>query len=169
MSAEKIKSLHNAAYDAFQRNDFAAYTVNIKKLLDFTVLILPGNYGDVVHIDHVYRGLFALRSGDVAEARVELLKAGIPPPAAATKTFGPNFMLARELLKIDEREPVLDYCRLVKNFWWILPLRIQFLSRWIREIKAGKNPDFAANLYYGMGMDLERVMRDYPRFDKQLG
>lgn len=72
---------------------------------------------------------------------------------------------ARELLKIGEGEPVQDGYQLIKRFWSVVPMRIQFLNKWIREIKAGNIPDFAANLYHGMGFDYQRVMRDYPRFE----
>ena len=158
----KLSLFRNAVYDAFQADDRTTYEELVRKLLDFTALVSHGHYGDVVHIDHVYLGLFALRRENIPLARLELLKAGMPPAGGVIRSFGPNFLLARELLRRGERQPVLDFCQRIKQFW-LLPLRLYYMSGWVREIKAGKIPEFGIHLYYGMAADYFRVIRDYTR------
>ena len=162
MDQEKLIAYGNAVYDAYQRDDWQSYTEVMRNYQDYVILVCFPLYGDVVHIDHVYRGLFALREGDIKLARLELLKAGRPPAGTVISSFGPNCLLARELLKVGERQPVLDFLQYCKAFW-LLPLRLLHLPKWERTIRRGGIPDFGGNLYYGLGYDLERVRGDIRR------
>ena len=162
MDQEKVIAYGNAAYDAYQRDDRETYAEVMRNYQDYVILVCFPLYGDVVHIDHVYRGLFALRDRDTKLARLELLKAGRPPAGTLIKFFGPNCLLASELLKLGERKPVLDFLVYCKAFW-LLPVRVFHLPQWISTIKRGEMPDFGRNLRVGLTLDREPLRRDYPR------
>jgi len=53
--------------------------------------------------------------------------------------------LANELLEKGERDAVLEYLTLCKNFW---KMGSSKLDAWINIIRAGGKPDFGANLLY---------------------
>jgi hypothetical protein len=55
--------------------------------------------------------------------------------------------LAKELLEKGEREVVLEYFELCKNFWTGTNQH-QKLDQWAGEVKKGRIPDFGANLVY---------------------
>ena len=160
MSKETLYAFSNAVYEAYQGDDREKYTKAMRNYQDWVILASPPMYGDVVHIDHLYRGLFALQDGKIKLARLELLKAGRPPAGAVISSFGPNCLLARELLKVGEQQPVLDFLQWCKAFW-LLPVRLLHLPKWERTIRRGGIPDFGGSLYYGLGYDLERVRGDY--------
>lgn len=60
-------------------------------------------------------------------------------------SFGPNMLLAKELLEKGERETVLEYFKLCGKFW---DLGEEKLAEWSELVKQGKTPDFGANLKY---------------------
>jgi hypothetical protein len=60
-------------------------------------------------------------------------------------SFGPNVSLAKDLLEKGERDAVIQYLELCRKFWKMDNGR---LDQWIKEIKAGKVPQFGANLVY---------------------
>lgn len=107
------------------------------------VLAQSGSDGDQVHQGHLILGRIALRAGDMAKAREHLLAAGKTPGSPALNSFGPNMLLAKELLEKGEREGVLEYFRLCGSFW-----KKDKLDAWAREVRAGEIPDFGANLEY---------------------
>jgi len=60
-------------------------------------------------------------------------------------SFGPNMSLARDLLEQGERDVVLQYFDLCRNFW---KMGQDQLDHWTKDVKAGNMPDFGANLVY---------------------
>lgn len=118
------------------------------------------NYGNAIHTGHSVRGLVALAKGDVNAARQHLRLAGKTPGSPQLDTFGPDFMLAREMLRRGERESVLEYLDLVAKFWAQESERSEarrraagleertrsydehaaLLAQWKRDITAGKIP-----------------------------
>lgn len=90
-------------------------------------------------------GRIALKEGKTEEAKQHLIAAGKSPGSPTMDTFGPNMSLARDLLKMGERDVVLQYFELCRAFW-----KDDFgkLNEWSRDVKAGKIPDFGANLVY---------------------
>ena len=60
-------------------------------------------------------------------------------------SFGPNMSLAQDLLTKGERDVVLEYFELCRHFWKMENGR---LTKWGQEVKAGRIPDFGANLVY---------------------
>jgi TonB family protein len=103
------------------------------------------NDGNAVHDGNMVRGLVALRSGNVEQAAKDLVEAGKTKGSPQLNSFGPNMTLASELLAKGERDAVLEYLSLCKNFWKLGDAR---LDAWIDLIKSGGKPDFGANLVY---------------------
>lgn len=102
-----------------------------------------GTDGNALHHGYIVLGRVALREGDLKKAGSYLLEAGKSPGSANLDSFGPNMQLARELLEKGQREVVLQYLELCGRFW-----KRDLLTTWTADIKAGKIPDFGANLDY---------------------
>lgn len=103
------------------------------------------NYNNAVHKAHVALGLVSLQQGDRASAVRELLEAGRVEESAVLVSFGPNMLLARELVSVGERQAVLDYLSLCRRFWRLGRTRLRV---WSKRIASGEAPDFGPNLLY---------------------
>ena len=103
------------------------------------------NYGNAVHVANLVLGRIAFSSGDVAEAGRLLLEAGRTPGSPQLNSFGPNMLLAKELLAKGEREAVVQYFDLCANFWRD---RQGMLSQWKAAVQKGVEPKFGPNLDY---------------------
>jgi hypothetical protein len=103
------------------------------------------NYGNAVHKGHLILGRVALRDGDLAAARSELLLAGGTPGSPQLDSFGPNMTLARELLEVGEKAVVLEYFELCRRFWVTGSAR---LAQWSVAVQDSQVPEFGANLRY---------------------
>lgn len=72
----------------------------------------------VYHRAHIVLGRLALRRGDRASAKEHLLEsAHICKASGVLSTFGPDQMLAKELLLIGERATVIQYFAKTEVFW----------------------------------------------------
>ena len=106
------------------------------------------NYGNVIHNNHQVLGLLRLQEGKREEAIQMLLAAGRTPGSPQLDSFGPRMVLARELLQMGEREPVLQYLELVALFWTKKSTQFpevgleneRLVKQWKTDIKAGKLP-----------------------------
>src|SRR5438034_904853 len=67
------------------------------------------NYGNVVDAMNQVLGRAALRQGNRDEARRALLAAGATPGSPQLNSYGPTFVLAREMLGKGEKDVVLQY------------------------------------------------------------
>ncbi len=103
------------------------------------------NHGNAVHHGHLVLGRIALATGDLATARTELIEAGRTSGSPQLNSFGPNMRLAQELLRAGEREVVLEYLELCRQFW---KMGNERLARWTADIAQGREPDFGPNLVY---------------------
>jgi predicted negative regulator of RcsB-dependent stress response len=103
------------------------------------------NYGNAIHKGHISLGRIALRKNDVAAARQHLIKAGMTPGSPQLNSFGPNMLLAKELLEKGERESVIEYLKLCAKFW---KSDHEQLQKWETVIKNGDMPIFGSNLFY---------------------
>jgi hypothetical protein len=83
----------------------------------------------------------------MVKARSYLLAAGHTSGAPTLDSFGPNMMLAKEMLEKGETASVLEYFGLCDKFW-DRSCQNGALAEWTREVKAGIVPDFGANLIY---------------------
>lgn len=103
------------------------------------------DYGNAIHNGNVIYGRIALIKGNIEEAKKRLIQAGKTPGSPQLDSFGPNMMLAKELLEKGEKKPVIEYLDLCKQFWKMDNGR---LEAWKAEIQKGQVPDFEANLYH---------------------
>jgi hypothetical protein len=103
------------------------------------------NYGNAIQDGNLVLGRIALKEGKTEEAKRFLIEAGKSPGSPQLNSFGPNMSLARDLLEKGEREVVLQYFDLCRTFW---KMDYGSLDRWTKDVKAGKIPDFGANLVF---------------------
>lgn len=103
---------------------------------------------EYLHLDgHEIIGLAYLRGGDVAGANRQLILAGRPGASHKLDFESPRMTLAQELLKRGQRPTVIEYLALLRNIWAegrkpIQPGGVDLLTKWQREIRAGKTPRF---------------------------
>ena len=90
-------------------------------------------------------GMHAISNGELDVAGQWLLKAGRTHPTPARSSFGPNMILANELLKRGENRPVLGFLNDCRSTW---DLGLEKIALWTSKIEAGEHPDFCANLDY---------------------
>jgi hypothetical protein len=95
--------------------------------------------GNRIHQGNLLIGRSALRAGRRDEAGRYLMAAGRAPGSPQLSSFGPSMALARELLEVGERDTVLQYLDLCRQFWKMDEGR---LERWAAMIKDGASPDF---------------------------
>jgi len=114
------------------------------------------NYGNVVYEANDVLGRVALRQKRIDEARAHLRAAGRSPGSPQLGSFGPDYVLARELLERgtqEDREAVLAFVDDVAHFFGdareeteanaklVAKDHLNELARWRDEIRAGKVPD----------------------------
>lgn len=105
----------------------------------------PWRNGGAVHEGNLVLGRIAVQEGRLDEAREYLLRAGSTTGSPVLGSFGPNMALARDLLQKGESQAVLDYFEQCRRFW---SMGHDKLSTWAEDVKAGRVPDFGANLLY---------------------
>jgi tetratricopeptide (TPR) repeat protein len=103
------------------------------------------NYGNAIQDGNLVLGRIAVREGRIEEAKQYLLAAGKSKGSPQMDSFGPNMSLAKDLLEKGERDTVLQYFELCRKFW---TMDYGKLDDWSQEVKAGKVPNFGANLVY---------------------
>jgi len=101
------------------------------------------NYGNAIHDGNMVLGLVALEEKKVSVAKKYLLKAGNAPTSPQISSFGPSMLLASEMIKIDEKEVVIDYLELIKKIWVNNDGQLNSL---IAAIKGGGKPFFKYHL-----------------------
>jgi hypothetical protein len=108
----------------------------------------PGNEwnkGQAVHDSNMVLGRIALKEGKTEDAKRYLLAAGASTGSPVLDSFGPNMGLAKDLLDKGETDTVLQYFDLCRKFWQDGGNK---LDKWTADVKAGRTPDFGANLVY---------------------
>lgn len=79
----------------------------------------------------------------IEEVKKYLLEAGKRQGSLQMDSFGANMILVQELLKIGQKETVLEYFGLCAKFW---KMDYGKLKQWADQVEKGEIPDFAANL-----------------------
>ena len=116
------------------------------ELLINNVDTMSFNYGNIIHNANTILGQVALRENDLTRAKAYLIKSAETPGGPGLNTFGPSYVLAKELLKGGEEEIVLEYLDLIAKFW-IQPsdrrktFKTERLQKWKEEIESGKIPN----------------------------
>jgi len=103
------------------------------------------NYGNAIQDGNLVLGRIAVREGRIGEGTQYLLAAGKSPGSPQMNSFGPNMSFAKDLLEKGERDIVPQYFELSRRFW---KMDVGKLDSWTEEVRAGKIPDFGANLFY---------------------
>lgn len=143
---ERFYALGDAAKQSFvlgKTEDARTYASNLLELLPK----FPNdwNYGNAVQNANLVLGRIAVQEGRIEDAKRHLLEAGKSPGSPQMNSFGPNMSLAKDLLEKAERDVVVEYFELCRQFWQMDRGR---LNQWSQEVKAGRIPDFGANLVY---------------------
>jgi uncharacterized membrane protein YeaQ/YmgE (transglycosylase-associated protein family) len=156
MATKKLAEASNDEDRFYALDDAAKESFNAGKIDDANncakglLKLAPGfqgnwNYGNAIQDGNLVLGRIAVRDGRIEEAKNYLLEAGKSSGSPQLDSFGPNMSLANDLLQKGERDTVLQYFGLCRKFW-----RMDYgkLNDWSDEVKAGKIPDFGANLVY---------------------
>ena len=136
-------------YTAFKENKMEEATNYAHEYLNLSKLNQDWNFEDAVHHSNLVLGLIALKKGEVEQSKNHLIKAGKTKGNGVLKSFGPNMSLANELLKIGEREVVLEYISLIMKFWYMI-FSWRKTRLWKKQILNNELPEFGGNLIYGM-------------------
>ncbi len=94
------------------------------------------NHGNAIHDANRYLGLISLKKKDIDNAVMYLQHASETPGSMQLETFGPEFDLARHLLKEGKRDEVIQYLVKIDAIW----KNNQQIHKWISKIEAGKTP-----------------------------
>lgn len=97
-----------------------------------------------VYYGNAVLGRVLLRKGDVAGAKECLLAAGRSIGEPVLSSFGPNLLLARELLLANEHDVVLQFLEECRDGFW--KFAAERINAWEQQIQQGKMPDFGFNL-----------------------
>jgi tetratricopeptide (TPR) repeat protein len=142
----RLNDLPEAAQAAFEAGEYdraAAYSREGLSLAERPAYV--DSNADAIHYGNIVLGRIAVRQGNVATASAYLLKAATIKGNPHLDTFGPNMMLAKELLEKGERKSVVEYFDRCGKFWKDDDGK---LSQWRSSVLSGSNPDFGANLRY---------------------
>ncbi|MFM2294157.1 MAG: hypothetical protein RLZZ350_570 [Verrucomicrobiota bacterium] len=143
---ERFYALGDAAKESFDAGLFFEARKYAEELAALTLQYSKDwNYGNAIQDANIVFGRLAVRDGKITEAKNFLLLAGKSPGSPQMDSFGPNMSLAKDLLQHGESEVVLEYFELCKKFW---DGKFSTLDAWRDEVKAGRIPEFGANLFY---------------------
>ena len=145
-AGDRMLALESISELAFAAGDFERAGKYADELLEWAKENPKhGLVGDALNKGNVMLGRVALRAGNVETSKNYLIAAGKVPSSPSLSTFGPNMSLAKDLLEKGEKDVVLQYLDLVSSFW---SMGRKDIAKWKEEIKAGRIPDFGANLDY---------------------
>jgi len=148
-SSSEIGSLTRLARAAFDASEFEearnCALELLEKVSSADVATSSAIDGNAVHNANLILGRLALHVGEVEQAKRYLIASGKTSGSPNLCSFGPNMSLAKDLLEHGEQETVLRYFDLCRVFW---ELHGDLLDQWTQEVRAGKVPEFGANLIY---------------------
>lgn len=133
--------------------DLDAVKASARTMLAGNTDLKSWNYGNLVYQANSILGRVALREGRTAEAKDYLIAAGNTPGSPQLNSFGPDFILARELLEKRENAIVLRFLDLVERFMvnsnsregdndkQVAANNLKKLEVWRDQIRGGKVPD----------------------------
>jgi len=144
--AEKFYALDAAAKESFGAGKIEGARQYATELLALAPKYQGDwNYGNAIQDGNIVLGRIALQEGKTNEAKEYLLEAGKSPGSPQMNSFGPNMSLAFDLLKAGDQNTPLQYFESCRKFW---KMDRGQLDDWRDAVKAGKIPDFGANLVY---------------------
>lgn len=136
----RFYQLTTLAQAAYQAGEFTKAEAYAKELLETAPKFKADwNYGNAIYTGNSVLGLIALSHDNVGAARDYLLAASQTPGSPQLNSFGPDFILAKQLLERGEKETVLAALKNISKFW---KSREDKLKEWQENISEGKMPDF---------------------------
>lgn len=145
----RVYALSDLAKAAFAAGEFDDATRYATELLTLTYSQEIPEYhrgdGNAIHYANLVLGKCALRNGDLESAKRHLLASGRTKGSPNLNSFGPNMSLAKELLEQGERDVVLEYFELCRDFW---DSHSEILDQWTEVVRTAEIPEFGANLHY---------------------
>ncbi len=149
----RFLGLRSAAERALWRSDLDDAEALANELLSLSERYSTDwYYGNAVHHAHLILGRAELQRNHLGPAVRHLREAGKTPGSPQLNSFGPNMVLAKELIELGEREVVLEYFELCAKFWkatgYLDTGRRHPLERWRDQVQAEEMPDFGPNLIY---------------------
>jgi hypothetical protein len=124
--------------------NYAEELMTVAKKTQSTPGFGSGNLGLATHISNNILGRIAFNNNEIDKAKEYLLASGQvigKPPTLIS--FGPNMLLAKNLIEKGEGETAVKYFDLCANFWKMEDGR---LGKWKNIVKEGGMPDFGPNL-----------------------
>jgi len=97
-----------------------------------------GDHANQKHWAHTTLGVLALRRGDIKAASHHLLESSAVVGEPRLSSYGPSFLLARELCQHGEWDVVGEYLRNCETFW-----NDDRLQGWVQAVEQRKVPHFA--------------------------
>lgn len=132
----------NTMAEAFIEYDMISLSAKADESIEYALKYRHNpDHSLILHAAYTYLGLASLDLGDLETARKHLIASINVPNNKAIKSFGPNMLLARELLSLGHFDIVLQYLELAKSKW-LWPLRLWFSRGWKNKIKEGIIPNF---------------------------
>ncbi|MTB52580.1 M48 family metallopeptidase [Lewinella sp. W8] len=128
------------------------------------------NYGNAIHCANTVLGLLALENGRTDEAVVYLHRAGATPGSPQLNSFGPNMLLAKELIEAGRVESVLAYLEQCRKFW--RGPMVEKIAEWHLALLNGEELDYAGHLKYhlnGFRMPISEVVKAFWKITKANG
>jgi hypothetical protein len=121
----RIDALLDKCEDSFQKKDYKIAEQCALKLLSACknyekVNFWPWeywNYGNAIHNGNTILGLVALYDDDLEAAKRYFIQSGQTPGSPQLDTYGPNMLLAKELIERGHKDIVLEYFQLCSKFW----------------------------------------------------
>lgn len=80
----------------------------------------------------------------IEEVKKYLREAGKSPGSLQMDSFGPNMILVQELLKIGQKEIVMEFFGSYAKFW---KMDHGKLKQWEAQVEKGEIPDFVTNIF----------------------
>ncbi|MEO8183858.1 MAG: hypothetical protein ABI895_33965 [Deltaproteobacteria bacterium] len=96
-----------------------------------------GDHANRKHWGHTALGVVALRNGDVVAAREHLLHSAAVVGEPRLSSYGPSFLLARELCARGEWRSVSEYLHACEAFW-----ETELLLHWQEQLERQELPEF---------------------------
>lgn len=96
------------------------------------------NYSNSIYEAHTALGRIALREGDIERAKEHLLKSVSSSGSPQLDSFGPDMVLAQELLNAGEKEIIYEFFFRVHIFW-----KSECIEIWANQIRNGIIPDLS--------------------------
>ena len=135
------------AGDKEKAMDFAGELITLGERLKTQPGFGPSIHGQATHIGNLVLGQLAFDKGEINKAKEHLLAAARVDGSPVLKSFGPDMMLAKDLLEKGEREVVVKYFDLCAAFW---EKDNGLLADWKGVVQQNGMPDFGPHLQKGM-------------------